>query len=139
MFRKRSVCVILVSCLFACSGVMYARNSSNLQSDQTLHIDIPTKLEKANVVVDMGHLFFNGDVPFALGGSQFSSASTLFLISKSVIGTFLYVFKFPGAAILARPACAAVDCHSPGLSPTTLVLHIDGQRPLTPIDTVKWS
>ena len=67
MVRKRSVCVILASCLFACLGVMYARNSSNLQPDTTLHIDIPTKLEKANVVVDMGHLFFNGDVPFALG------------------------------------------------------------------------
>jgi intracellular sulfur oxidation DsrE/DsrF family protein len=35
--------------------------------DQPLHIDIPTKLEKANVVVDFGHAVFNGDMPFALG------------------------------------------------------------------------
>jgi intracellular sulfur oxidation DsrE/DsrF family protein len=36
-------------------------------SDPTLHIDIPTTLEKANVVVDFGHAVFNGDMPFALG------------------------------------------------------------------------
>lgn len=35
--------------------------------DQPLHIDIPTTLEKANVVVDFGHAVFNGDMPFALG------------------------------------------------------------------------
>ena len=35
--------------------------------DSALHIDIPTTLEKANVVVDMGHLVFNGDALFALG------------------------------------------------------------------------
>ena len=32
-----------------------------------LHVDIPTTLEKANVVVDFGHAVFNGDMPFALG------------------------------------------------------------------------
>lgn len=67
MSRKASGWVILVSCFFACLGVICARNSSNLQTDQTLHIDIPTKLDKANVVIDMGHLVFNGDAPFALG------------------------------------------------------------------------
>ena len=35
--------------------------------DNALHIDIPTTLEKANVVVDMSHLVFNGDSLFALG------------------------------------------------------------------------
>jgi intracellular sulfur oxidation DsrE/DsrF family protein len=36
-------------------------------SEPALHIDIPTRLEKANVVVDFGHAVFNGDMPFALG------------------------------------------------------------------------
>jgi intracellular sulfur oxidation DsrE/DsrF family protein len=35
--------------------------------DNALHIDVPTTLEKANVVIDMGHLVFNGDALFALG------------------------------------------------------------------------
>jgi intracellular sulfur oxidation DsrE/DsrF family protein len=38
--------------------------------DQTLHIDIPTTLEKANVVIDFGHAVFNGDMPFALGDTN---------------------------------------------------------------------
>jgi intracellular sulfur oxidation DsrE/DsrF family protein len=37
------------------------------QADPALHIDIPTRLEKANVVIDFGHLVFGGDLPFALG------------------------------------------------------------------------
>jgi hypothetical protein len=37
------------------------------QSDHALHIDIPVKLDKANVVFDIGHLVLNGDVPFFTG------------------------------------------------------------------------
>jgi intracellular sulfur oxidation DsrE/DsrF family protein len=36
-------------------------------SDPTLQIDVPTRLEKANVVIDFGHTVFNGDAPFAIG------------------------------------------------------------------------
>jgi intracellular sulfur oxidation DsrE/DsrF family protein len=36
-------------------------------TDLPLHIDIPTKLDQANVVVDFGHAVLNGDMPFALG------------------------------------------------------------------------
>jgi intracellular sulfur oxidation DsrE/DsrF family protein len=45
------------------SGLPSAQDSA----DQKLHIDIPVTLEKSNVVVDFGHLVFNGDAPFALG------------------------------------------------------------------------
>jgi intracellular sulfur oxidation DsrE/DsrF family protein len=37
------------------------------KGEPVLHIDIPTTIEKANVVVDFGHAVFNGDMPFALG------------------------------------------------------------------------
>jgi intracellular sulfur oxidation DsrE/DsrF family protein len=40
---------------------------TNAQSEPQLRIDIPTQLEKENVVVDFGHLVMNGDMPFALG------------------------------------------------------------------------
>jgi intracellular sulfur oxidation DsrE/DsrF family protein len=49
-------------CLFI-AGALSAQESAG----PALHIDIPTKLDKANVVVDMGHAVFNGDMPFALG------------------------------------------------------------------------
>jgi intracellular sulfur oxidation DsrE/DsrF family protein len=41
--------------------------SAQDNSEPALRIDIPTKLEKANVVIDFGHAVFNGDMPFALG------------------------------------------------------------------------
>jgi intracellular sulfur oxidation DsrE/DsrF family protein len=44
-------------------GSLWAQDNG----EAALHIDIPTKLEKANVVVDYGHAVFNGDMPFALG------------------------------------------------------------------------
>lgn len=52
------------SVLFCCASHSFAQNTVG---DQRLHIDVPTKLEKANVVVDFGHAVFNGDAPFALG------------------------------------------------------------------------
>lgn len=36
-------------------------------AQEALHIDVPTTLERANVVVDFGHAVLNGDMPFALG------------------------------------------------------------------------
>jgi intracellular sulfur oxidation DsrE/DsrF family protein len=41
--------------------------SEAARAQEALHVDIPTTLEKANVVVDFGHAVFNGDMPFALG------------------------------------------------------------------------
>jgi intracellular sulfur oxidation DsrE/DsrF family protein len=46
---------------------VYAADSADLTAGQTLHIDIPVKIESANVAIDMGHLVFEGDAPFALG------------------------------------------------------------------------
>jgi intracellular sulfur oxidation DsrE/DsrF family protein len=56
--------MLFVIYLLICVGAVSAQENSN---QPPLHIDIPTKLEKASVVVDMGHLVFNGDMPFALG------------------------------------------------------------------------
>jgi intracellular sulfur oxidation DsrE/DsrF family protein len=44
-------------------GSLWAQDNSQ----PALHIDIPTKLEKANVVVDFGHAVYLGDALFALG------------------------------------------------------------------------
>lgn len=56
---------VLVS-LGLCAG--YSGYGTAAQMDHALHIDIPTKLDKGNVVVDVGHLVMSpGDMPFLLG------------------------------------------------------------------------
>gem|GEM_PF-397815 len=54
-------------CVLISVGIACAQGSA----DQNLHIDIPTTLEKANVVIDFGHAVLNGDMPFALGDINF--------------------------------------------------------------------
>ena len=65
MFRNRWL-VVCIACVFMSIGAI-AQDTVDEKSGEMLHIDIPTKLEKANVVIDMGHLVFGGDMPFALG------------------------------------------------------------------------
>ena len=52
---------------FISFGVTNSGDRADAQSSHALHIDIPVKLEKANVVFDIGHLVLNGDMPFFLG------------------------------------------------------------------------
>jgi len=66
MLNKRWLVALFVVCCVSFAAV-YARTSTAAAQDPALRVDIPTKLEKANVVVDMAHLTFNGDAPFALG------------------------------------------------------------------------
>jgi intracellular sulfur oxidation DsrE/DsrF family protein len=54
--------IVIALCMSVC-----AQKNSQLADAPGLHVDIPTKLDKANVVVDLGHLVFGGDQPFALG------------------------------------------------------------------------
>jgi len=64
---KRGIVIVFGLLLCVAFGAVSHRGNAAPQGDQTLHIDIPTRLEKANVVVDFGHLVFGGDLPFALG------------------------------------------------------------------------
>lgn len=66
MFSKRWFVGLFLVCSIG-FVVFYAGVNAASAQDQPLHVDIPTKLERANVVIDMGHLVFNGDAPFALG------------------------------------------------------------------------
>jgi intracellular sulfur oxidation DsrE/DsrF family protein len=58
--------LLLVSCLAGLSAMSLGRRAA-AQENQALHIDIPVKLESANVVVDVGNLVLSGDMPFVLG------------------------------------------------------------------------
>lgn len=67
MLMSRLILVVMVTCFFVSSGTFLARYTVNAQSDHALHIDIPVKFDKANVVVDFGHSVYIGDALFALG------------------------------------------------------------------------
>jgi len=67
MFASKKITVVSVVSLFIGFGAISPAGSASAKADQTLHIDIPVKIEKANVAIDMGHLVFAGDSPFALG------------------------------------------------------------------------
>ena len=67
MSKRRSLAVLLVAGFFISFGAAYSGDRADAQSDQALRIDVPVKLEKANVVFDIGHLVLNGDMPFFLG------------------------------------------------------------------------
>lgn len=58
--------MVLVFCMSVVLNVC-AQEKTQAANAQGLRIDVPTKLEKANVVVDFGHVVFGGDEPFALG------------------------------------------------------------------------
>jgi intracellular sulfur oxidation DsrE/DsrF family protein len=67
MSKTRSLAVLLVAGFFLSFSATYSGDRADAQSDHALHIDIPVKLDKANVVFDIGHLVLNGDVPFFTG------------------------------------------------------------------------
>jgi intracellular sulfur oxidation DsrE/DsrF family protein len=67
MSKTRSLVVQLAACFLISFGAVYAVDSAAAQGAQALHIDIPVKLDKANVVFDVGHLVLTGDMPFVIG------------------------------------------------------------------------
>ena len=64
---KNRQSIVLFAACFVISFAALSPNGALAQADQKLTIDIPVKLEKANVVFDVGHLVFTGDEPFFLG------------------------------------------------------------------------
>src|SRR5262249_26111416 len=64
MSKWTSLAFLLVAG-FISFGPMYSDRAD--AQDQALHLDIPLKFEKANVVFDVGNLVLNGDMPFFLG------------------------------------------------------------------------
>jgi intracellular sulfur oxidation DsrE/DsrF family protein len=63
MSKYRSFALMCAAYFVIAMGALWAQDNG----EPALHIDIPTMLEKSNVVVDYGHAVFNGDTPFALG------------------------------------------------------------------------
>lgn len=67
MLTSRWILVAMGTCFFLSFGPSLAGHNASAQGDHALHIDIPVKLEKANVVMDIGHMVMVGDMPFFIG------------------------------------------------------------------------
>lgn len=68
MSKNRRLVVLFAACLS--TGVVSparAQDSADVKAEQPLRIDIPVRLEAANVVLNIDHLAFAGDMPFAIG------------------------------------------------------------------------
>ena len=63
MVKNGWISILSATCLFISSNAVRGQD----RSEHALHIDIPVRLEKANVVVDVGHAAFVGDMPFVMG------------------------------------------------------------------------
>jgi len=74
-------CVCLL--FFINFGAVFATDGARAQTNQKLQIDIPVKLEKANVVFDIGKLVLNGDMPFFIGTWIYSPRTSRIGTSKA--------------------------------------------------------
>jgi hypothetical protein len=86
-----------VASFFISFCATYLGGRADAQGDQALHIDIPVKLEKANVVFDIGHLVLNGDMPFFLGDMDLLATD---LSRWNVKGEVIAVFHGDAAYLL---------------------------------------
>lgn len=83
-----------------CSGVgigAFAQDNSRTAAEPAIHIDVPTKLDKANVVIDFGHIVFGGDLPFALGDIRLLSND---LRDWNATGQFIVIFHGDAAYLV---------------------------------------
>jgi intracellular sulfur oxidation DsrE/DsrF family protein len=81
MLKKRRLVALVTAYLFVTVGAVCAQESADMKAGPALHIDIPVTLEKANVVFDIGHAVYVGDMPFVLGdlallASDYSDGTT---------------------------------------------------------------
>ena len=68
MKQTKRLPALLLACLFVTLGAISPSKNAAAGTSAALHIDVPVKLEQANVVFDMGHLVMStGDMPFLVG------------------------------------------------------------------------
>jgi intracellular sulfur oxidation DsrE/DsrF family protein len=99
--KNRSLTALLMAGLLISFGAIYSRDSADAQDDQTLHFDIPVKLEKANVVFDIGKLVLNGDMPFFIGDMDLLATD---LSHWNVKGEIIAVFHGDAAYLVLNDA-----------------------------------
>jgi hypothetical protein len=86
----------VAACLLFGLAVASSRDAL-AQTDQKLTIDIPVKLDKANVVFDIGKLVLNGEMPFFIGDMDLLATD---LKDWSVKGQVIAVFHGDAAYLV---------------------------------------
>ena len=107
MSKTGSLAVLLVAVFSTWFGAT-SGDRAEAQSNQALHIDIPVKLEKANVVFDIGHLVNNGDMPFFLGDMDLLVTD---LKDWNVKGEIIAVFHGDAAYLVLNDASYNANRH----------------------------
>jgi intracellular sulfur oxidation DsrE/DsrF family protein len=92
MFTQRPLLVILVTLLFSSLNQVHGQD----HAEHPLSIDIPVTLERANVVFDIGHAIYMGDMPFFIGdlnllAGDFASGATKGHIVAVLHGDAAYI------------------------------------------------
>ena len=101
MSKWSLLAVLFVAGFFISIDASYSVNRADAQDDRALHIDIPVRLEKANVVFDIGHLVLNGDMPFFLGDMDLIASD---LNDWNVKGEIIAVFHGDAAYLVLNDA-----------------------------------
>ena len=108
MSKTRSLVVLLVTGFFISFGATYSTDRADAQGNPSLHIDIPVKLEKANVAFDIGHLVLKGDMPFFLGDMDLLVTD---LKDWNVKGEIIAVFHGDAAYLVLNDASYNANRH----------------------------
>ena len=69
MTQYRSKKAIVIAVLFVCFGLsefLMAAETKDVKVEHAIHVDIPVVLKQANVVFNMDHLAFAGDLPVGI-------------------------------------------------------------------------
>ena len=69
MSKNKWMKILLAAFLLVCFAwgrILLAADVKEVIAERAIHIDIPVKLEKANVVFNMDHLAFAGDMPVGI-------------------------------------------------------------------------
>jgi intracellular sulfur oxidation DsrE/DsrF family protein len=103
--------MVLLSSISGAFGQGYA---------EQLRIDIPTKLEKANVVVDFGHAAFNGDMPFALGDIGLLARDMHAWNTKGIV---VMIFHGDAAYMILNDETYDANRHATGGNPYKKILN----------------
>lgn len=97
MLGSRWFKALFVICFVISVGALYAGRNAHAQSTSKLNIDVPVKLDKGNVVVDVGHMVMVGDMPFFLGDVHLLASD---LSDWNVHGQIVAVFHGDAAYIV---------------------------------------
>lgn len=69
MTQNKLMKVLVMTVLFVCSGFsgfLVAAETKDVKVEHAIHVDIPVVLKQANVVFNVDHLAFTGDLPVGI-------------------------------------------------------------------------